>query len=129
MINKLKDLYLDLAEVLISAKVPLWDTDLHGPGVVISVVKLKYVVVLGGNRTWKSRIFTMAHEMGHIFYMYEKNGKSRLKLRSGVSSEREANLTACKILDVVDPKLKVEYARFYNKLNKGSKRKKFEVPK
>lgn len=130
MTSKLKDLYLDLVEVLIMANVAFWDTDLNGPAVVIAVrsLKAKYVVIVGGNKTWKRRVFVLAHEIGHIFHI-SRGKKNGLELRRRIGSEKQANLTACKILDVLDPKLKKEFAKMYNTLNKGSRRKKFELPK
>jgi Zn-dependent peptidase ImmA (M78 family) len=129
MVKKLIELYTDLVEVCIMANVGFWDTDLHGPGVVIDVkgLKAKYVIVLGKNRTWEKRVFVLCHEMGHIFYPYKKTNK--LKLRKSAAREKNANIVACKILDTVDVNLKKEYVKFYNTINKGSKRKKFELPK
>lgn len=128
MISDLKDLYQNLCEIMIEAKVAFWDTDLYGPGVAISMRKPRprYVVVIGGNRTWKQRVFVLVHEIGHIFYVKSCEDLNGLALRKRPAKEEAANRTACKILDSVDVGLKKEFAQMYNKLNRNTRRKRFK---
>lgn len=109
--------------------VAFWDTDIFGPGVVINTKKQKpnQVVVIGGIKTWKKRLFVLVHEIGHIYYLSKIGDLSILVLRRSVSSETAANKTACKILDEIDIELKKEFVQMYNQLNKNSRRKQFKL--
>lgn len=128
MTQDLKDLYHDLVQVLDKAGVAFWDTDLFGPGVTISVktMKAKHVIVIGNSKTWKRRVFVLAHEIGHLFHVVRGTDTNGLTLRKSIGSEEAANKTACSILDEVDPELKKEYAQLYNYLNRKTRRKKFK---
>lgn len=129
LLQDLKDLYFDLIKVMNTTNVAFWDTDIFGPGMVINTKKQKpnRVVVIGGIKTWKKRVFVLAHEVGHIYYLTKMDGFSVLVLRKNVSSENSANKTACKILDEIDVELKKEFIQMYNRLNKNSRRKQFKL--
>lgn len=128
MTQEFKDLYENLFDIMLDAKVAFWDTDLFGPGVAISMRKPRprYVIVIGGNRTWKRRVFVLVHEIGHIFYTTKKDDINGLMIRKRPAREEAANRVACKILDSIDTSLKKEFAQMYNHLNRKTRRKKFK---
>ena len=124
-------LYVSLMDLVQQYPVLVVDTLFYGPGMAMDLVnirsrKIKRLIIIDKGNTWKNRFFILLHEVGHVFYLKKDNS---LKLRKSLSTEKQANNTAIKILDLVeehhDMSLAKEFVDFYNKLNKGTRRAKF----
>ena len=126
----MKRFYQELTIALHHAGVAFWDTEVDGPGVTIYSKgrSMRYVIVVGGSKSLKKRLFYLAHEIGHAIDVDKfTDGRLVFKLRKKPSmSERKANETACKILDALDPKLSKQFEKHYNEMHASSGRNKFK---
>lgn len=115
----------------------VFDTERDGPGVTLWLKKppsnneKRFVIVVGHYKSLKKRLFVLAHELGHCtMFKRNKNGEGYLKLRKNPCGELEANKTAVRILNELDPRYPKQFADFYNHANReSSRRKPFKLPK
>ena len=81
--------------------------------------RVKAVISVSWMGSWKKSLFVLLHELGHVARVKRQEDGVKVVLRKSPSSEKEANLTACKLLvgfgfeDVVN-----SYVKMYNDLNK-----------
>lgn len=118
-----KKAYLNLIHQMNQTHVWVYDTKIHGPGIAFRMPEKAELICIDGRMSWKNRLFIMAHEVGHLFYLTQ----SGLKRRKNVGTEFQANKTAIKLLKIFkqNNKLLVEYAKLYNRFNRGSKKNSF----
>lgn len=118
-----KRAYLNLISRMNEEGVWVYDTQLHGPGIAFRVGKNAELICIDGKMPWKNRFFVITHEVGHLFYLSGAGFERRKK----IGTEIQANKTAIKLLNCFKKsnKLLFEYARFYNRFNKGPKKNSF----
>lgn len=126
-LSKVQDAYWFIRDILAEyCNVFVWDTNLDGPGMTMNIKKSpgKFVVIVGGPKKLKDRMFILAHEFGHCATFNIKNNKGYVKPRKNVCGEGEANRTAIKLVKLYDPSWEQEFKDLYNKANEGNARKK-----
>lgn len=124
-----KTAYLELIGHLNEKNVWVYDTQIHGPGMAFDLRKggTRRLIGIDGKMSYKKRLFVLMHEVGHFFWF--STVKQRLNFRKGIGSEQAANRTAIRLIKTLTGKdrasLHLEYARFYNSMNKGNQRNSF----
>lgn len=70
-----------------------------------------YLVFIDSKMTYKAKLFTLAHETGHIC-IYGRQGIRRAKK---IASEKIAHIRALKILTELDEDLVFEYFKYFKR--------------
>lgn len=110
-----KRLYRDLAQTLYNLNCYVCDFDVLGHVTHSEVTKA--FIHIEPKMNYKGKLFVLAHEAGHIFYM--KKGKA-FNWAKKMRTEKQANFFAVQLLRM----LKVDVSEYYLHYNKAKKRKK-----
>jgi Zn-dependent peptidase ImmA (M78 family) len=104
-----------------------------GASILIKQSGARALVTVSWMGSWRDSLFVLLHELGHVASIKITPDGIKICLRKRASSEKQANLTAYKVLTVAgfNKSILNSYVNLYNSLNKKpiekGKRKPFIV--